>query len=154
MKFFFIVLFTAFPLIAFANEYRTMDIINNSDTLITITYDECQADSPSPSSPFTMKNCVEKTTMLRQKGSGSNYLIYHNRKENEASPNLWILKKISSTLGEQQFASFKSFTEFEQMGQEDICYAILLPSLVGANRNIILDNLGTNRFYCHRLDLW
>jgi hypothetical protein len=140
-----------------------MDIINNSDIPITVTYDECQSDSSSLSEAPTIKNCVEKTTALEQKGSGLNYLTYQNRKENDANSNYWILKKVTSSLGEQQFTSFKSYEELEKIYMDhyknhhevslEICTAAVLPKANGGTRHIILDNLGTNKFYCHHLNL-
>ena len=147
-------IFSLFTCVALALEYRSMDIINNSNIPITVTYDECQSDR-LPDSSRTLYNCHEKTTTLSEKSKGQNFIIYHNRAESDQNPNVWLLKKIVSSLGEQNFTVFSSFEEYFQMTQEDksfkTCFSWLEPNISSFSSNVIIDNFGTNSFYCHHL---
>lgn len=145
--------------IAFAQEYRSIDIINNSDMPITLTYSECQIDYTGTEFS-SLYNCTEKTSDLAAKGNGKNFINYGNRKENNQNPNIWILKKIVSPLGEQNYISFVSMDERDQKTESDFgknvdkfCYAWIEDKVKtnGYARTIVFDNLGTNKFYCHHL---
>jgi hypothetical protein len=65
-----------------------------------------------------------------------------------------VLKKITSSLGEQEFFSFRSGEELIQIIQDEqknhrACFASILPWW--NNYNLLFDDHGTGKFYCHHL---
>ncbi|OGV48502.1 MAG: hypothetical protein A3F46_03690 [Legionellales bacterium RIFCSPHIGHO2_12_FULL_42_9] len=148
------ILVSLFASVTLAQEYPTIDIINDSNIPITVIYDECQSERVgveiTPPS-----NCIENTAILHEKSSGNNFISYANRKEKDQNPNVLIIKKIVSSLGEQNFISFSSFNEINQLYEDDkksfkLCYAFMVPPYSSFNNLVVLDNHGTSKFYCHR----
>ena len=158
MKKFTLILLTITSCGALAQDYRTMDVINNSNLPITVTYDECQSEIANGS---TLYNCTEKTSVISKKNSGANFISYPNREENDKSPNVWILKKIVSSLGEQDFIFVQtdSLDEYSRLAQDPkkgfkICL-VMNKSLEGlSSTTLVLDNFGTNKFHCQHLSIW
>ncbi len=87
--------------------------------------------------------------MLGGKNSGGNSISYINRNEKENSPNFWLLNKIESPFGVQNFVTFSSWEEYRNINSEDTQYKLggryCYAAIIGP---VILDDFGTKKFYC------
>src|SRR3990167_6118064 len=87
---------------------KTVDIVNNSDIPVTVTYDECYMDSSNVSI------CNEKTTTLSNKNGGTNYVYIdasNQEKQQSALQKEIVIKKIVSALGVQEFLSYADYNK-------------------------------------------
>ena len=154
---------------------ETIDIINKSDIPVTVTYEECRvhiAYSKYNITPTPV--CSEqKTIALSALHGGANYAYItpvalttnddDDTKDDEnieiSSP-LLIIRKISSTLGEQNLLSLEELIKMSQDIEIGNVSKDTLPSLcIGvkgffesdttqAPNVLLLDTMGTNKFYC------
>ena len=131
---------------------KSIDIINTSDIPVTVTYEECYMDSSR-----NVKTCSEKTAVLGNKNSGANY-VYIDASSQEKQQSVLVkqiaIRKIVSSLGEQDFLSFEDYNRvYKELAENKVLG--VMPNLcvgrVDINTGInliVLDNLGANKFYC------
>ncbi|HCD9263670.1 TPA: hypothetical protein NGG10_003238 [Legionella pneumophila] len=151
---------------------QSFDIINSSDIPITIEYNVCFTEAELIrifTDPFKngqetyiygnhKKKCENKTSNLNDKNSGDNYLEIQLTEKREpikigdivkGEKNIYI-SKIISDLGEQDLIG--SSEEANEIFSSPTYDGKALSRCMSEGRNtnmIILDNMGTNKFYCH-----
>ncbi|ARB91011.1 hypothetical protein A6J40_01885 [Legionella longbeachae] len=168
----FLLLILAFQSALAHKTIQSFDIINSSDTPITIEYNVCFTKAeligifsdPIKNGQETYrygnpkKKCETKTSKLNPKNTGDNYLEIQLTEKREpikigdivkSEKNIYI-SKILSALGEQDLIS--SSEEANEIFSSQTYDGKALSRCMSEDRNtnmIILDNMGTNKFYCH-----
>lgn len=132
------------------------DIINSSNIPATITYKVCEMGGDQQE----VTGCKEKTITLGEKGSKTNkvsidasFAALHSKGDHIDSMHgynqIIFISKIVSALGQQTFATFET-NEYEDY-KNDARYhwrTCMLTALGPEQNVIILDTLGTDKFYC------
>src|SRR6185312_12476452 len=149
---------------------NTIDIINNSNLAATVTYNICTFNTDT-NGMLLEKDCKEKIVLLQGKESGLNKVVIDAKfaplnpaKQNPALDTeitSVYIAKIQSNLGQQTFVS--SLNDLNGIFDDknlilrglhiNVCsnmdYTSYAPTPGDTNNVIILDNHGTNKFYCH-----
>lgn len=150
---------------------KSIDIVNKSDIPITLTYELCHWESIR-GVVNTGKNVCEKEKIIELGGIGTNSNYFsidtvggyraQQTGEKDIHSNSVIVTRIASSLGEQEFVS--SFNEGSIIDNElsygdhygetiSFCWSNNEPKSPTSSNVIILDTMGTNKFYCHSLKM-
>lgn len=136
---------------AMAETYtRNIDIINNSNIPLKITYNLCTTVTTNDST--SNENCIEKMASLSAKGGKTNKISFQADTMGgfEGVYTQVFIGGIYSSLGKQIFAS----SHAQEMNTPDLSSCSDSWPAGGSSRlyprgnTIILDNMGTEKFYC------
>jgi len=144
---------------------ETIDIINKSDIPVTVTYEECRVHVNYIEDAITTKCMEQKTLALSAIHNGISYAYIKPEKltskeeGTDISGALLIIRKISSSLGEQDFPSLdevikisnKIQTEESQNALPNLCIGTVDSegsSWFTTPNVLVLDPMGTSKFYC------
>lgn len=134
---------------------RNLDIINNSDLPVKITYNVCTQSYVDDAYGHIMdkENCAEQIVTLSRKGEKRNKVSVKADSDDSTYREI-LVTGIYSTLATQKFAS--SRTEINKATDISVCsdsknMGSARP--VYAGNTIILDNMGTEKIYCSINDM-
>jgi len=137
-------------------ESRNVEIINNSNIPIKITYNLCTQIIPNEhmgEHGLVKENCTETAAMLGEKGKANKISLQADREDDDQKKQVIytevFVTGISSVFGKQTFAS--SRMQWSDKPAMSICSDSKSPwdAFIGPVGNtFILDNMGTKKVYC------